>query len=295
MFEAKVGIIGGSGLYNMEGMTGMEEAKVTTPFGEPSDAIVLGSVGGVRVAFLPRHGEGHRISPAEIPSKANIYALKSLGVERIISVSAVGSLKQEIAPLDIVIPDQLIDVTKGRAGTFFTDGIVGHVSFAEPFCPVLSQLSLEASTKAGARVHQGGTYLVIEGPQFSTRAESQLYCSWGVDVVGMTASPEAKLAREAEICYATLAIVTDYDCWHPSYESVTAEMILTNLRKGVDTVKRVLKLLLPSIPERRDCACDSALKYAIVTDAKYVSESKKKELELLIGKYLDRRRDARQT
>ncbi len=295
MFEAKVGIIGGSGLYNMEGMTEMEEAKVTTPFGEPSDAIVLGSVGGVRVAFLPRHGEGHRISPAEIPSKANIYALKSLGVERIISVSAVGSLKEEIAPLDIVVPDQLIDATKGRASTFFTDGIVGHVSFAEPFCPVLSQLSLEASTKAGARVHQGGTYLVIEGPQFSTRAESQLYCSWGVDVVGMTASPEAKLAREAEICYATLAIVTDYDCWHPSYESVTAEMILTNLRKGVDTVKRVLKLLLPSIPERRDCACASALKHAVVTDAKYVSESKKKELELLIGKYLDRRRDARQT
>jgi 5'-methylthioadenosine phosphorylase len=295
MSKAKVGIIGGSGLYNMEGMTGMEEAKVTTPFGEPSDAIVLGSVGGVRAAFLPRHGEGHRISPAELPSKANIYALKSLGVERIISVSAVGSLKEEIAPLDIVVPDQLIDVTKGRASTFFTDGIVGHVAFAEPFCPVLSQLSLEASTKAGAKVHKGGTYVVVEGPQFSTRAESQLYCSWGVDVVGMTASPEAKLAREAEMCYATLAIVTDYDCWHPGHESVTAEMILTNLRKGVDTVKRVLKLLLPSIPERRDCACASALKHALVTDAKYVSESKKKELELLIGRYLGRRQDAKQT
>ena len=295
MSKAKVGIIGGSGLYNMEGTTGMEEAKVTTPFGEPSDAIMLGDVGGVRVAFLPRHGEGHRISPTELPAKANIYALKSLGVERIISVSAVGSLKEEIAPLDIVIPDQLIDATKGRASTFFTDGIVGHVSFAEPFCPVLSQLSLEASTKAGARVHQGGTYLVIEGPQFSTRAESQLYCSWGVDVVGMTASPEAKLAREAEMCYATLAIVTDYDCWHPDYESVTAEMILTNLRKGVDTVKRVLKLLLPSIPERRDCACASALKHAVVTDAKYVSENKKKELQLLIGKYVGRRQDAKQT
>jgi 5'-methylthioadenosine phosphorylase len=295
MSRAEVGIIGGSGLYNMEGMTGMEEAKVTTPFGEPSDAIMLGDVGGVRVAFLPRHGEGHRISPAELPSKANIYALKSLGVEWIISVSAVGSLKEEIAPLDIVIPDQLIDATKGRASTFFTDGIVGHVAFAEPFCPVLSQLSLEASTKAGARVHQGGTYLVIEGPQFSTRAESQLYCSWGVDVVGMTASPEAKLAREAEMCYATLAIVTDYDCWHPGHESVTAEMILTNLRKGVDTVKRVLALLLPSIPERRDCACASALEYALVTDAKHVSESKRKELELLIGKYLGRRQDAQQT
>ena len=295
MSEAKVGIIGGSGLYNMEGMTGMEEAKVTTPFGEPSGAIVLGSVGGVRVAFLPRHGEGHRIGPSELPSKASIYALKSLGVERIISVSAVGSLKQEIAPLDIVIPDQLIDVTKGRASTFFTDGIVGHVSFAEPFCSVLSQLSLEASTKAGARVHKRGTYVVVEGPQFSTRAESQLYCSWGIDVVGMTASPEAKLAREAEMCYATLAIVTDYDCWHPGHESVTAEMILTNLRKGVDTVKRVLKLLLPSIPERRDCACASALKHAVVTDAKYVPENKKKELELLIGRYLGRREDAKQT
>jgi len=295
MSRAKVGIIGGSGLYDMEGMTGMEEAKVTTPFGEPSDAIKLGDVGGVRVAFLPRHGEGHRISPAELPSRANIYALKSLGVERIISVSAVGSLKEEIVPLDIVVPDQLIDATKGRASTFFTDGIVGHVSFAEPFCPVLSQLSLEASTKAGARVHQGGTYLVIEGPQFSSRAESQLYRSWSVDVVGMTASPEAKLAREAEMCYTTLAMVTDYDCWYPGHESVTAEMILTNLRKGVDTVKRVLKLLLPSIPERRDCACASALKHALVTDAKCVSESKKQELELLIGKYLGRRQDARQT
>ena len=295
MFEAKVGIIGGSGLYDMEGITGMQKVKLSTPFGEPSDAIVLGNLGGVRVAFLPRHGEGHRISPAELPAKANIYALKSLGVERIISVSAVGSLKKEIAPLDIVIPDQLIDATKGRASTFFTDGIVGHVSFAEPFCSVLSQLSYEASAEAGAKVHKRGTYVVVEGPQFSTRAESQLYCSWGVDIVGMTASPEAKLAREAEMCYATLAMVTDYDCWHPGHESVTAEMILSNLRKGVDTVKRVLKLLLPSIPERRDCACASALKHALVTDAKYVSEKKKKELELLIGKYLGRRQDAEQT
>jgi 5'-methylthioadenosine phosphorylase len=294
MSEAKVGIIGGSGLYDMEGMMGMQKVKPNTPFGEPSDAIVLGNLGGVRLAFLPRHGEGHRISPAELPAKANIYALKSLGVERIIAVSAVGSLKEEIAPLDIVIPDQLIDATKGRASTFFTDGIVGHVPFAEPFCPALSQLSFEASTKAGAKVHKGGTYLVIEGPQFSTRAESRLYCSRGVDVVGMTASPEAKLAREAEMCYATLAIVTDYDCWYPGYESVTAEMILTNLRKGVDTVKRALKLLLPSIPERRDCACASALEHAIVTDARYMPEKKRKELELLIGKYLGRRQDAGQ-
>ena len=294
MREARVGIIGGSGLYKMEGLTGIEKVMIDTPFGEPSDAIILGTLEGVKVAFLPRHGEGHRLSPSELPAKANIYALKSLGVERIISVSAVGSLKEDIRPLDIVIPDQLVDVTKGRAGTFFSDGIVGHVSMAEPFCPLLSQLSFDASTKAGARVHKRGTYLVVEGPQFSTRAESQLYCSWGVDIVGMTASPEAKLAREAEMCYATLAMVTDYDCWHPGHDSVTVEMILTNLRKGVDTVKKALKLLLPSIPDKRDCACANALKYAIATDPKVVPEVRRKELELLIGKYLARREDVNQ-
>ncbi|MGB5924860.1 MAG: S-methyl-5'-thioadenosine phosphorylase [Dehalococcoidia bacterium] len=294
MAETKVGIIGGSGLYKMEGMTGMEKVRISTPFGEPSDAIILGNLEGVKVAFLPRHGEGHRISPSELPAKANIYALKSLGVERIISVSAVGSLKEEIEPLEIVIPDQLIDATRGRASTFFTNGIVGHVSFAEPFCPVLSQLSFESSAKVGVKVHKGGTYLVVEGPQFSTKAESQLYCSWGVDVVGMTALPEAKLAREAEICYATVAIVTDYDCWHPSYESVTTEMILTNLRKGIDTVKRILKLLLPSIPQKRDCACAGVLKHAIATEAKYIPEEKKKELGLLIDKYLAGGKDVSQ-
>jgi 5'-methylthioadenosine phosphorylase len=294
MPEAKVGIIGGSGLYKMEGMTEVEKVKVGTPFGEPSDAIILGTLEGVKVAFLPRHGEGHRISPSELPAKANIYALKSLGVERIISVSAVGSLKEKIEPLDVVIPDQLIDATKGRASTFFTDGIVGHVSLAEPFCPVLSQISFEASTKVGAKVHKGGTYLVMEGPQFSTKAESRLYRSWGADVIGMTALPEAKLAREAEICYATLAIVTDYDCWHPSYESVTTEMILTNLRKGIDTVKKILKLLLASIPQKRDCACASALKYTIATEARYIPKEKKKELGLLIDKYLDGGKDVSQ-
>jgi len=294
MREARVGIIGGSGLYKMEGLTGIEKVMIDTPFGEPSDAIILGTLEGVKVAFLPRHGEGHRLSPSELPAKANIYALKSLGVERIISVSAVGSLKEDIRPLDIVIPDQLVDVTKGRAGTFFSDGIVGHVSMAEPFCPLLSQLSFDASTKAAARVHKRGTYLVVEGPQFSTRAESQLYCSWGVDIVGMTASPEAKLAREAEMCYATLAMVTDYDCWHPGHDSVTVEMILTNLRKGVDTVKKALKLLLPSIPDKRDCACANALKYAIATDPKVVPEVRRKELELLIGKYVARREDVNQ-
>jgi 5'-methylthioadenosine phosphorylase len=267
MAEARIGIIGGSGLYRMEGMTGIEKMKISTPFGEPSDAVILGTVEGVRVAFLPRHGEGHRISPSELPAKANIYALKSLGVERIISVSAVGSLKR-------------------RASTFFTGGIVGHVSFAEPFCPVLSQLSFEASTRIGAKVHKGGTYLVVEGPQFSTRAESHLYCSWGVDVVGMTASPEAKLAREAEICYATVAIVTDYDCWHLSYEWVTTEMILSNLRMGVETVKGILKLLLPSIPHKRDCSCASALRHAIATEARHIPREKREELGLFLGKYL---------
>ncbi|MDH4068350.1 MAG: S-methyl-5'-thioadenosine phosphorylase [Dehalococcoidia bacterium] len=286
MSEAQVGIIGGSGLYKMEGITEMKKVKVSTPFGEPSDAILLGSLEGVSVAFLPRHGEGHRIGPSELPAKANIYALKSLGVERIISVSAVGSLREEIEPLDIVIPDQLIDATKGRASTFFTKGIVGHVSFAEPFCPVLRQLMFEASTKAGAKVHKDGTYVVVEGPQFSSKAEADLYRSWCADVIGMTALPEAKLAREAEICYATLAVVTDYDCWHPGYESVTTDMILTNLRKGVETVKKILKLLVPSIQQERDCACASALKYAIATDVKHIPQEKKKELGLLINKYL---------
>jgi 5'-methylthioadenosine phosphorylase len=294
MPEARIGIIGGSGLYKMEGMTEVEKVKVSTPFGEPSDAIILGNLEGVRVAFLPRHGEGHRISPSELPAKANIYALKSLGVERIVSVSAVGSLKEEIAPLDVVIPDQLIDRTKGRDSTFFTDGIVGHVSFAEPFCPLLSQISFEASARVGAKVHKGGTYLVMEGPQLSTRAESQLYRSWGADVVGMTALPEAKLAREAGICYVTLAFITDYDCWHPSYESVTTEMILTNLRKSIDTVKRILKLLIPAIPQKRDCACATALKYAIATEKKYIPKEKRKELGLLIGKYLGREEDVSQ-
>jgi len=292
--EAKIGVIGGSGLYKMEGMTGVEKVKVSTPFGDPSDAIVLGTLKGIRVAFLPRHGEGHRISPSELPAKANIYALKSLGVERIISVSAVGSLEERIKPLDIVIPDQLIDATKGRASTFFTDGIVGHVSLAEPFCPVLSQLSFEASAKVGAKVHKGGTYLVVEGPQFSTKAESQLYRSWGANIIGMTALPEAKLAREAEICYATLAIVTDYDCWHPSYESVTTDMILTNLRKGIETIRKILKLLLPSIPQERDCACASALKYAIATDRECIPKEKRRQLGLLIGKYLGEEKDVSQ-
>ena len=290
MTKAKIGVIGGSGLYNMEGLNEIEEVNITTPFGKPSDAIITGELEGIRVAFLPRHGKGHQISPSNLPVKANIYALKSLGVERIISVSAVGSLKEEIEPLDLVIPDQLIDQTKDRDNTFFTSGIVGHISFAEPFCPALTQILFEAATKAGAKVHKGGTYLVIEGPQFSTKAESQLYRSWGADVIGMTALPEAKLAREAEICYATLAIVTDYDCWRPSYEIVSAEMILTNLQKGVDVAQEILRLTIPRIPQKRECACATALKDAITTLPEYISDEAKSDLKLLIRKYLDKRK-----
>jgi len=286
MLKAKVAIIGGAGLYQMEGMTEIEELKLSTPFGKPSDAIVLGNLEGVRVAFLARHGKGHRISPSELPSKANIYALKSLGVERIVSVGAVGSLKEEIKPLDLVIPDQFIDRTRGRDSTFFTNGIVAHVAFAEPFCPVLSRILFEAAIKAGVEVHKGGVYLAMEGPQFSTKAESQLYRSWGADIVGMTALPEAKLAREAEICYARLAIVTDYDCWHPGHESVTADLIFANLQKGVDTARKVLKLAIPDIPRERDCPCATALKDAIATSPKYIPDKAKRDLALLIGKYL---------
>ena len=286
MPEAEVGIIGGTGLYKMEGVAEVEEVKINTPFGEPSDVVILGNLEGVRIAFLPRHGKGHRLGPSEMPVKANIYALKSLGVERIISVTAVGSLKEEILPPDLVIPDQLIDRTQGRDNTFFTGGIVAHIAFAEPFCPVLSQTLFKAATTAGAKAHKGGTFLAMEGPQFSTKAESHLYRSWGACIISMTALPEAKLAREAEICYAVLALVTDCDCWHPSYESVTTEMILANLQKCVDTAKKILKLTIPSIPQPRDCACATALKDAIVTSPQYIPEKAKEDLALLIKKYI---------
>lgn len=288
MSIARIGIIGGSGLYRMEGMSNVEEVNVSTPFGKPSDTMILGSLEETEVVFLPRHGRGHHISPTELPVKANIYALKSLGVERIISVNAVGSLKEDIRPMDLVIPDQLIDRTKGRESTFFTNGMVAHIAFAEPFCPTLSQFLSGAARKAGARVHDGGTYLTIEGPQFSTKAESRLYRSWGADVVGMTALPEAKLAREAEICYTSLAFVTDYDCWHPTYESVTTEMILTNLEKGVDTARRILRLAIPGIPRQRDCPCATALKDAIVTSSRYIAPETRRNLDLLVSRYLRR-------
>jgi 5'-methylthioadenosine phosphorylase len=284
--DVKIGVIGGSGLYEIEGFSDKEEVNIKTPFGEPSDIITIGKLAGVKMAFLPRHGKGHRISPTELPVKANIYALKSLGVERIISISAVGSLKEEIHPLDIVIPDQFIDRTKSRVNTFFGEGIVVHVGFSEPFCPVLSQILYQSAKDAGAVVHRGGTYVVMEGPLFSTQAESFLYRSWGASVIGMTALPEAKLAREAEICYATLACVTDYDCWHEEHDAVTIDMVIANLLKNIDKAKNILKSVVSHITERRDCSCAVALKNAIITSPEYIPEKKKKELELLIGKYI---------
>jgi len=286
MAEAEVGIIGGTGLYDIEGMTEVKEILVKTPFGEPSDAIILGTLEGVGLAFLPRHGKGHRISPTEVPARANIYALKSLGVERIISVNAVGSLKEEIRVLDLVIPDQLIDRTKTRISTFFGGGLVGHIAFAEPFCRVLSQVLFQIAQETGIRAHQGGTYVTMEGPQFSTRAESELYRSWGGDVIGMTVLPEAKLAREAEICYASLSFVTDYDCWHDTHEPVTPEMILSNLRQNVETAKEILRRAITQLPEARDCPCASALETALITSPEHIPGQVKTDLEPLIRKYI---------
>ena len=287
MPEAKIGVIGGSGLYKIEGMTGIEEVKPKTPFGEPSDSIIVGELEGKSIAFLPRHGRGHRLSPTEVPSRANIYALKSMGVEWIISVSAVGSLKEDIHPLDIVIPDQLIDRTKSRVSSFFSGGLVAHVPFAEPFCPILSDVLCQAALDVGARVHKGGTCIVMEGPLFSTKAESNLYRSWGASIIGMTALPEAKLAREAEICYATLACITDYDTWHETEDSVTINMALENLLRNVDTAKRIIDTVAASIPQRRECICAEALKNAIITAPNKVPQQMKRDLALLIGKYIE--------
>ena len=287
MPEAKIGVIGGSGLYEMEGMTNVEEVKPDTPFGEPSDVIIIGELEGNRLAFLPRHGRGHYIMPTEVPSRANIYALKSLGVEWIISISAVGSLIEEIRPMDLVIPDQLIDRTRSRVNTFFGDGLVAHVTFADPFCPVLSDILHQAAIEEGARVHKGGTYVVMEGPLFSTKAESNLYRSWGASVIGMTALPEAKLAREAEICYATVACATDYDCWHEAEESVTIEMVIANLQQNVSRAKSIIRTAVSRIPQKRECGCAQALKDAIITAPDKISDNMKRELALLIGKYLE--------
>jgi 5'-methylthioadenosine phosphorylase len=286
--EAKVGVIGGSGLYQMEGMgESVEEVRVRTPFGDPSDSITIGTMEGTRVAFLPRHGKGHRLSPTEVPVQANIFALKSLGVEWIISVSAVGSLKEEIAPLHMVIPDQLIDRTKSRVNTFFGNGIVVHVGFADPFCPVLASVLFGAAKDEGAVVHRGGTYVVMEGPLFSTRAESNLYRSWEASVIGMTALPEAKLAREAEICYATLACATDYDCWHETEEDVTVELIIQNLLTNVGHSKGIIRRAVEGLPAVREgCPCPTALSQAIITDRSLIPRGVKADLAPLIGKYI---------
>jgi 5'-methylthioadenosine phosphorylase len=286
MQEARVGIIGGSGLYKLDGMTDVREVKIKTPFGDTSDPITLGNIEGVQAAFLPRHGVGHRILPSELPSKANIYAFKALGVEYIIAISAVGSLKEKIKPTDIVVPDQLIDRTFLRPDTFFGNGIVGHIAFADPYCPQLSDVLYEAAHKTGARVHDGGTVIVMEGPQFSTRAESELYRSWGADVILMTALPEAKLAREAEICYGMVAIVTDYDCWNEVSETVSADMVIGNLVRTLETAKKALKHAIVNLPVKRDCPCSHALENAIITAPELIPDKAKKDLGIIIGKYI---------
>jgi 5'-methylthioadenosine phosphorylase len=284
--DAQIGIIGGSGLYEMEGLQDVQEVRVRTPFGPPSDALILGTLDRVRLAFLSRHGRGHRLTPSEINYRANIYALKSVGVTRVISVSAVGSMKDMIKPSDLLLPDQFIDLTKHRIGTFFGQGVVAHVAFAEPICRSLSEVLFKAGQAANGTVHRGGTYLCIEGPQFSSRAESLLYRKWGVDVIGMTNLPEAKLAREAELCYATLALVTDYDCWHESEETVTVEMILATLYKNVAMAKRVLHAAVTSAIDSGSCPCQQALKHAIVTAPHAIPSRARKQLDLLIGRHL---------
>jgi 5'-methylthioadenosine phosphorylase len=289
MAEATIGIIGGSGLYKMAGLEDVKEVAVNTPFGKPSDAFVIGELDGQRVAFLPRHGRGHRIMPTEIPFRANIYGMKMLGVERILSASAVGSLKEEHKPLDIVVPDQFIDRTRSRVSTFFGDGIVAHIAFADPVCPDLVDV-VAASGKAvgGFEVHRGGTYVCMEGPAFSTKAESNLYRSWGADVIGMTNVQEAKLAREAEICYTTIALVTDYDCWHDSHESVTVDLVIENLNKNSENARRLIREAVKRLAGvERACGCGQALRYAIITQPEEVSDAAKQRLSEIIGKYIE--------
>jgi 5'-methylthioadenosine phosphorylase len=281
-----IGIIGGSGLYDMAELTDREERKIETPFGDPSGSYLVGTLRGKRVAFLARHGVGHTLMPSELNFRANIFGFKVLGVERILSASAVGSLKLEYKPLDIVIPDQFFDRTKGRISTFFGRGLVAHVGFAHPFCGVLSKIAGDSAQAVGATVHRGGTYVNMEGPQFSTLAESNVYRSWGMDVIGMTNLQEAKLAREAEICYTTLALVTDYDCWHPDHDSVTVELIVANLMQNAKTAQQAIAEAVGRISGPRTCGCKDALATAIITRPENVPEKTKQELAPLIGKYL---------
>ena len=283
--KAEIGIIGGSGLYSMPGFEAQEEVNFETPFGPPSDNYVLGKLAGRQVAFLSRHGRGHRLSPSELNYRANIYGMKSLGVERIISLSAVGSLKEEHHPLDFVIPDQFFDRTRGRVSTFFGEGLVAHISFAHPICPEAAGVVAHACASAGVHAKQGGTYLCMEGPAFSTKAESNLYRSWGMDVIGMTNLTEAKLAREAEICYVTVAMVTDYDCWHPDHDAVTVNQIIATLTKNAENACAVVAQAVAQMPAQRTCGCGSALAHAIITDRKMVPEATRRKLGILIEKY----------
>jgi 5'-methylthioadenosine phosphorylase len=280
-----IGVIGGSGLYEIEGLTQIERVKLTTPFGEPSDEYIVGRLGEAQLVFLPRHGRGHRILPHEINFRANVWGMKKLGVEWILSVSAVGSLKEEIRPGDIVIVDQFIDRTKGRAASFFGDGIAGHVGFADPVCSDLAAHVYAAAKAAGARVHQGGTYVVMEGPMFSTRAESNLYRSWGASVIGMTNLPEAKLAREAEICYSTIALSTDYDCWHETEEDVTVEAVMAIIRQNVALAKAIVKGAVERIPERRACGCTHAAAHAVMTAPDAIPAAARERLGIILDKY----------
>ena len=284
--KAKIGVIGGTGLYEIDGMADIREVALDTPFGDPSDSVIVGKLNGIGVAFLPRHGRDHRISPSEIPSRANIYALKSLGVEHVIAINSCGSFKEEIKPGELLVPDQVIDRTRGRPNTFFGDGVVAHVSFAEPFCTDLSHVLYHCAKDAGAAVHKGGTYIAMEGPAFSTRAESQLYKSWGADIIGMTIIPEAKLAREAELCYASICCVTDYDSWKDREEGVTADMIIGYMKNNMNIAKSIIKLAVNKMPEKRNCDCTSALKSAIVTAPAVMSLDQKRKFDLLIGKYI---------
>jgi 5'-methylthioadenosine phosphorylase len=283
---AEIGIIGGSGLYAMPGFEAQEEVKLETPWGAPSEVYVAGALAGRKVAFLARHGRGHRLSPSELNFRANIWGFKMLGVERLLSLSAVGSLKEEHRPLEFVIPDQFFDRTNGRVSTFFGDGLVAHISFADPVCPQLSEVLAQASRAAGVTVKKGGTYLCMEGPAFSTKAESEVYRTWGMDVIGMTNLQEAKLAREAEICYATVAMVTDYDCWHPAHDAVTVNEIIANLVKNAENAQRVVAEAVAALPRERGCKCGSALSHALITDRKAIPSVTRDKLALLVGKYL---------
>ena len=286
MAEAEIAFIGGSGLYDIDGLTDAEQVIIDTPFGQPSDTVTVGTLEGRRVAFLARHGKGHRHLPSEIPFRANIYALKLLGVERIISISAVGSLQECIVPLDMVVPDQIIDRTRGRVSTFFGDGVAAHVGFADPFCPELRRDLVETARNRSVTVHDGGVYVVMEGPQFSTRAESNLYRSWGAGIIGMTALPEAKLAREAEICYATLALVTDFDVWNQSEAEVSVDLVVANLMKNVATTQTLLPDLSSRSSDSRGCNCPSALERAIITSRDLITDEAKSRLSAIIARYL---------